>query len=314
MRSLHVKRLRVASWLLLLWPVLRLSLPKRLHGRLHRREALCLVAGASSPVPGRPCQHFLLARHGQTTFNAEKRFQGSMDEEPVLNEKGIRQARELGDWLRNFCDAGEAAGKPAMSSVFCSPLRRARQTLAEARDALGGDAAAVLPPEPETVIFPELREIDLYEWQGRTQAEVKESDPELMRLWKESAWELRLGGGRSVIADLWSRASAVWCLMRAAAAPAAGPAAEPSLVVAHGTLGRALLSAATGLPVQAFRHFGLKNGEVVEVAWPQDADGKSEGGAFWRRRHPEEGPWRSSAVEQASFEQESVEVGVVDVA
>ena len=35
--------------------------------------------------------------------------------------------------------------------------------------------------------------------------------------------------------------------------------------MAHGTLGRALLATALGLPEQAFRYFALKNGEVVEA-------------------------------------------------
>lgn len=270
------------------------------------RSVLGLVPAIAPPGTA---QRFWLARHGQTTFNAEKRFQGSLSEEPVLTDKGVRQARDLGLWLQSLGDA--AAQLPIVSTVFSSPLRRAQQTLVEARTSL---REGVLPDAHATVTLQELREIDLYEWQGRTQAEIAAADPGALRLWKERTWELRLGGGRAVVGDLWERAAVAWGLMRAAAAPAAR--GGPSLIIAHGTLGKALLSVAVGLPVQAFRFFKLGNGEVVEVAWPQDVAIGPNGGAFWRRRYPEEGPWRSSEEEQAHFAGAggTTEVGAVDAA
>ena len=115
-------------------------------------------------------QRFLLVRHGQTTFNAEKRFQGgsrgefspatgmylimyqplvrgSMDEDSVLTAKGISQAEELGQWLKasllvgfkgctGFVFRAAAEGNP-VAAVFVSPLLRARQTLEVARTVAG---------------------------------------------------------------------------------------------------------------------------------------------------------------------------------
>eukprot|EP00931_Biecheleriopsis_adriatica_P107606 TRINITY_DN81929_c0_g1_i1.p1 TRINITY_DN81929_c0_g1~~TRINITY_DN81929_c0_g1_i1.p1 ORF type:complete len:296 (+),score=70.58 TRINITY_DN81929_c0_g1_i1:37-888(+) len=241
-----------------------------------------LLRGFSLPSQGADVsQRFLLARHGQTTFNAEKRFQGSMDEGPVLTEKGIAQAQELGEWLQ----------KHSVSSIFASPLLRAQQTLQVAKEVAG----TVLPAE--AMILNELREIDLYEWEGRTQAELAAESPETLRLWKDAAWELRLGDDRPVVRDLWDRAAIAWQLMRKAVA--ARGQSEPSLIVAHGTLGKALLATALGLPEQAFRHFTLKNGEVVEVMWP--AEQALPSGARWRRRHPQNGAWRSVADEQAAM-------------
>ncbi|CAE8674230.1 unnamed protein product [Polarella glacialis] len=252
--------------------------------------AVATFQSLAAVLPGTLGLRFLLARHGQTTFNAAKRFQGSMNEEPVLTEKGVAQARELGDWLSRGLRPDETSADRQIGSLFVSPLRRARQTLDVARKV----ASEVLPAE--AAVLPELREIDLYEWEGRTQAEVNADSPELFRLWKTAAWELRLGGGRPVVLDLWERAASAWGLMRQAAS--ASNREAPSLVVAHGTLGKALLGTALGLPAQAFRHFTLQNGEVVEVAWPETG---SDQGALWRRRHPETGPWRSLLDEQAAM-------------
>ena len=56
----------------------------------------------------------LLVRHGQTQFNAERRYLGALD--PELNAHGIDQARALRESLPRQLDA-----------VLCSPLRRACQ-------------------------------------------------------------------------------------------------------------------------------------------------------------------------------------------
>lgn len=59
----------------------------------------------------------LVARHGETTWNREKRSQGQRN--PGLSELGKEQARELGERL-----AGED-----FSDAICSDLRRCRETL-----------------------------------------------------------------------------------------------------------------------------------------------------------------------------------------
>lgn len=249
---------------------------------LQGRARPCSRCVAREAIDASQEHRFLLARHGQTTFNAEKRFQGSLDDEPVLTEKGRAQARDLGAWLNSLSGTED---DPRL--VFTSPLLRARQTLAEAKT-----VAKDLPDEAEALA--ELREIDLYEWEGQTQPEVRASNPEGMRLWKEEAWNLYLGDGRLVVHDLWERAALAWSKMRATLSAGQNPA----LIVAHGTLGKALLSTAMGLPVQAFRRFALGNGEVVEVYWPHP---EKQEGARWRKRYPSMGPWRSANDEAAEF-------------
>lgn len=58
----------------------------------------------------------LLTRHGQTEWNLLKKVQGKADIE--LNEKGIKQAEETRDYLKN----------EQIDLILCSPLKRALQT------------------------------------------------------------------------------------------------------------------------------------------------------------------------------------------
>ena len=55
---------------------------------------------------------------------------GTMNEEPVLTEKGQEQARELGKWLKEQTIA-------SIDAVFVSPLLRAQHTLELAREVAG---------------------------------------------------------------------------------------------------------------------------------------------------------------------------------
>jgi broad specificity phosphatase PhoE len=92
----------------------------------------------------------LLARHGETDWNRELRFQGHADE--LLNDTGRAQARRLADALR-----GEG-----IVAVYTSDLRRAAETAEIVAATLGLDVVA----------DQRLREIDVGSWQGRTRAEI----------------------------------------------------------------------------------------------------------------------------------------------
>ena len=98
----------------------------------------------------------LLARHGETDWNRERRWQGHSD--PPLNEEGRRQAQTL---------AEELAGRP-IAAVYTSDLRRARETADIVAKTHGLEA----------VVEPSLREIDVGSWSGLTTSEVEERYPE----------------------------------------------------------------------------------------------------------------------------------------
>jgi probable phosphoglycerate mutase len=111
----------------------------------------------------------LLARHGETDWNRDNRFQGHAD--PPLNETGRAQAAEL---------AAVLAEEP-LAAVYSSPLRRAFET-AEITAASHG-----LEPVPVEA----LREVDVGSWQGLTRAEIEERFPAQFARWLdyEQGWD-----------------------------------------------------------------------------------------------------------------------------
>jgi len=111
----------------------------------------------------------LLVRHGETDWNRDQRFQGHAD--PPLNETGREQARTVANEL--------AADR--IDAIYTSDLARARET-AE----LIAERAGV-----PFVLEPQLREVDVGEWQGLTRAELAQRFPEGMRDWHERGhgWE-----------------------------------------------------------------------------------------------------------------------------
>jgi probable phosphoglycerate mutase len=96
-----------------------------------------------------------VARHGQTDWNLEHRWQGWAD--PPLNATGRAQAAEL----------GEAMTGRGIAAVVSSDLRRAAETAEIAAARLG------LPVELDS----RLREVDVGEWSGLTSSEVEARYP-----------------------------------------------------------------------------------------------------------------------------------------
>ncbi len=93
-----------------------------------------------------------IIRHASTAWNIEKRFQGSRDIE--LSPEGRAEA---GPWARGF---------PEMDRIFSSPLKRAIQT------------TEIVFPQKKYLVVPELRELQLGEWEGKTQQELQISNTE----------------------------------------------------------------------------------------------------------------------------------------
>jgi broad specificity phosphatase PhoE len=106
---------------------------------------------------------FLLVRHGETDWNVERRFQGQAD--PPLNEAGRTQARAL---------AGQLAGED-LDAIYTSDLARARET---------AEIVAARTGAP-VIALPELREIDVGEWEGLTWPEIEERFPDGVLQWHE---------------------------------------------------------------------------------------------------------------------------------
>ncbi len=101
---------------------------------------------------------FILVRHGESIWNSERRIQGSLD--PDLSPRGRRQTDLLVSHLR-------ADIRQPVAAVYTSPLRRAAQTAGQIAEALR------LPVIPD----PDLRELFLGNWEGKTVAEIQASAP-----------------------------------------------------------------------------------------------------------------------------------------
>ena len=179
----------------------------------------------------------LLARHGETDWNREGRFQGHAD--PPLNRTGRAQAVDL----------SVALMAEQLAAVYSSPLRRALET-AEVLAASHG-----LEPVP----VDDLREVDVGSWSGLTRAEVEERFPAQFARWLDygQGWE-----DGETYEEMGRRA--VDALLRLAAAHDG----ERVLAVTHGGPIRAAFAFADGTTHAEARRLGPRIGNtfVAELA------------------------------------------------
>jgi broad specificity phosphatase PhoE len=164
----------------------------------------------------------LLARHGQSDWNATRRWQGHADR--PLTEKGRAQATALAERLAHI----------ELDAVYSSDLRRAADTARVVAEAQG----------LELVQLPELREVDVGAWSGLTRDEAEERFPDGFARWREGfpGWD-----DGEHYDDMAQRV--IGSLVEIALAHEGGRA----LVVSHGGPIRAIHAAALGLDVHEYR-------------------------------------------------------------
>jgi len=119
-----------------------------------------------------------LVRHGETTWNVERRFQGQLDVE--LSKTGLRQAEAVAKWL--------AAQPVRFAAIYSSDLKRATRTAL----IIGGKLGLVPRLDPA------LREINVGEWQGLVASEIEERFPGQLEEWQEKIDSFTLPGGESI--------------------------------------------------------------------------------------------------------------------
>lgn len=194
----------------------------------------------------------LLARHGETDWNAEQRFQGHADR--PLNARGRAQAEAL---------AARLAGA-LLAAVYASDLRRARET-----------AEIVARPHGLPVrTRPDLKEVDVGSWSGLTTTEAGERHPEEFSRWRTEGRPGWTGG--ETYEEMRDRA------LGAVLEIGVAHARETALVVAHGGTIRALLATAIGVDVHDYRrgHPAEPNGGLSGL--------RIEDGRLAGRLHPGE--------------------------
>lgn len=178
----------------------------------------------------------LVARHGETDWNREGRWQGQGG--PGLNATGRAQAAALAERLSHI----------RLEAIYTSDLARAVETAAIVGDAVG------LEPVPE----PGLREVDNGDWRGLTRAQVRAVNPEGYRRWLRGAagWN-----GGETYDDMHVRVIAT--LERLLGRHRRGRI----LLVSHGGAVRAIVAHAAGAAGHDRRHIdGARNGSLTSVA------------------------------------------------
>ena len=170
----------------------------------------------------------LLARHGETPWNAEGRYQGQRD--IALSPVGEGQAGKLGERLRDV----------AITRAVASPLVRAKLT---AELALGPARAASLRFDPD------LQEIAHGDWEGLLASEIRTRDPAMLGAWRDAPESVQMPNGES-IGQVLDRA---WPAF-ARACDGLGDD-DTVLVVAHDAVNRALLCRILGLPLSRLWSF-----------------------------------------------------------
>jgi broad specificity phosphatase PhoE len=118
----------------------------------------------------------LLARHGETVYNVEGRWQGQSDS--PLTERGWAQAREL----------ARALAEEQVSAVYSSDLGRAADT-----------ASAVATHHGLEVIADQrLREIHVGRWTGLDRQQIEAEWPGVLHGWATSPSTTQLPSGESI--------------------------------------------------------------------------------------------------------------------
>lgn len=177
----------------------------------------------------------LLARHGETDYNAApRRVQGRLD--VPLNDRGREQARAL---------AREAARHP-IEALWSSDQRRAVETAAIVGEAIG------LEPRAD----PRLAEADWGDWQDRLVEDIAREEPELWERWGRSEPDWCFPGGES----LEEHMRRTWAALDDVAADGV-----LALVVCHGGTIRCALARERAGGIAAIGTRQIPNGALIPL-------------------------------------------------
>ena len=180
----------------------------------------------------------VLVRHAETEASARGRCYGSLD--VGLSPVG-----------RSQCAALERAlAAEVVSAVVTSPRVRAVET-----------ATAIAEPHGVDVrVDEDLQELDFGEVEGRTYDEIAASLPELYAQWMTQPTRVRFPGGESY-ADLANRAA------RAVRSLRAELDGRTAVVVTHGGVVRAVLSAVLGIPAERIFRIAVDPASISIIEW-----------------------------------------------
>lgn len=211
------------------------------------RESRSEPAASSMVFPAiKAAKRVVLVRHGQSTWNAEGRIQGSSNVS-VLTPKGEAQAETSRQMLLD----------ESFDVCFTSPLARSKRTA----EIIWGNRKEPMIPEFD------LREIDLYSFQGLLKHEGKQKFGAAFYQWQVDAPNFIIDGHHPV-SELWARARNCWDRILT-------HQSKSLLVVAHNAVNQALIATAIGLGTEYFRVLLQSNCGVSVLDFIPRAEGGS---------------------------------------
>ncbi len=175
-----------------------------------------------------------LARHGQTAYNLQGRFQGQ--QAVPLDDTGRAQALDL----------AERAAKHGFRALWCSPLLRARETA----DAVGAKLGLQAREDAR------LMETDAGDWTDRSFQDVRAESPALFDAFVACDPAFAFPGGESFTAQEERVCAALEEIERDSELPA--------LVVCHGMVIRAALYRRSGHSMDGVTR--VANGALVPLS------------------------------------------------
>jgi phosphoserine phosphatase len=187
----------------------------------------------------------IVVRHGQSTYNTEKRIQGRSDAS-TLTDKGRGDAVQVGKALDGI----------KCNQIYCSPLQRAKETAEIIARELNNNSGLSVVPKTDN----QLLEVDLEQWSGMLTTEVKEKFAEDYKIWHSRPDTLRMiapsdSGTREYfpILSLYEQAREFWqeILPR--------HQGETIIIVGHNGINRALISTALNMSPSRYHSIQQSN-------------------------------------------------------
>ena len=183
------------------------------------------------------------ARHGETSWNRERRYQGVQD--IPLNQTGQKQADSIGPLLLDLLAANNLS--PMDVDWFASPLSRASETMARMRTAFGVEL-------PDVTYDDQLIEISFGVMEGKLHSELEIDSP--VRVGERDAdyWDYCPPKGESYgdVVDRLARFSK--------------KLTRPTVIVAHGGVLRAVRHMICNMPRIQALNWRVPQGAIAHFA------------------------------------------------
>ena len=176
-------------------------------------------------------------RHGLTDWNAQRRFQGTLD--IPLNEAGLIQAKT----------AAARCGELRLERIYHSTLLRAAQTAQAVADASG---APLIPCEG-------FNEVSLGVFQGLNHEQARQQYPQAYAQYFADRVNAAPPQGESLYQVQIRALHALDFIEQDAAG------CERIAVVSHGALLKSLLAAIAGIPLSCFAQYDVSNGSISVI-------------------------------------------------